>query len=224
MTLNARAGLALAGLTAFMCALLFGVAGTLRYWQASVFVLIFIGASVVSTVYLMMEDPALLARRMRGGPMFEKERTERIIMSFTSLGFMAMLVVPGLDHRFQWSAVPVFAVILGNVLVALGFSLIFLVYRENSFTGATIEVAAGQKVIATGPYAVVRHPMYAGGVLYTVGTPLALGSYWGFVPLAAMLPFLLWRLLDEERILTRDLPGYAEYRKRVRYRLVPFIW
>jgi protein-S-isoprenylcysteine O-methyltransferase Ste14 len=171
MTLNARAGLALAGLTAFMCALLFGVAGTLRYWQASVFVLIFIGASVVSTVYLMMEDPALLARRMRGGPMFEKERTERIIMSFTSLGFMAMLVVPGLDHRFQWSAVPVFAVILGNVLVALGFSLIFLVYRENSFTGATIEVAAGQKVIATGPYAVVRHPMYAGGVLYTVGTP-----------------------------------------------------
>jgi protein-S-isoprenylcysteine O-methyltransferase Ste14 len=224
MTLNARAGLALAGLTAFMCALLFGVAGTLRYWQASVFVLIFIGASVVSTVYLMMEDPALLARRMRGGPMFEKERTERIIMSFTSLGFMAMLVVPGLDHRFQWSAVPVFAVILGNVLVALGFSLIFLVYRENSFTGATIEVAAGQKVIATGPYAVVRHPMSAGGVLYTVGTPLALGSYWGFVPLAAMLPFLLWRLLDEERILTRDLPGYAEYRKRVRYRLVPFIW
>ena len=207
-----------------MCALLFGVAGTLRYWQASVYVLIFIGASVVSTVYLMMEDPALLARRMRGGPMFEKERTERIIMSFTSLGFMAMLVVPGLDHRFQWSAVPVFAVILGNVLVALGFSLIFLVYRENSFTAATIEVAAGQKVIATGPYAVVRHPMYAGGVLYTVGTPLALGSYWGFVPLAAMLPFLLWRLLDEERILTRDLPGYAEYRKRVRYRLVPFIW
>lgn len=223
MTLNARAGLALAGLTAFMCALLFGVAGTLRYWQASVYVLIFIGASVVSTVYLMMEDPALLARRIRGGPIFEKERTERIIMSFTSLGFMAMLVVPGLDHRFQWSAVPVFAVILGNVLVALGFSLIFLVYRENSFTAATIEVAAGQKV-ATGPYAVVRHPMYAGGVLYTVGTPLALGSYWGFVPLAAMLPFLLWRLLDEERILTRDLPGYAEYRKRVRYRLVPFIW
>ena len=223
MTLNARAGLALAGLTAFMCALLFGVAGTLRYWQASVYVLIFIGASVVSTVYLMMEDPALLARRIRGGPIFEKERTERIIMSFTSLGFMAMLVVPGLDHRFQWSAVPVFAVILGNVLVALGFSLIFLVYRENSFTAATIEVAAGQKV-ATRPYAVVRHPMYAGGVLYTVGTPLALGSYWGFVPLAAMLPFLLWRLLDEERILTRDLPGYAEYRKRVRYRLVPFIW
>ena len=224
MTLNARARLALVVVGGVMCALLFGTAGTTKYWQACIYVSIFLGASVLTTLYLMKNDPALLARRMRGGPMFEKEGTQRIIMIFASLGFIALLVVSALDHRFGWSDVPVWAVVLGDVLVAIGFYLIFLVYRENTFTAATIEVAAGQKVVATGPYAVVRHPMYASGSLYTLGTPLALGSYWGFLALAAMAPFLLWRLLDEERILTRDLPGYAEYRQRVRHRLVPMVW
>jgi protein-S-isoprenylcysteine O-methyltransferase Ste14 len=224
MTLNAHAWLALAIVVAVMCALLFAAAGTARYWQAWGYVSIFLGASVLTTLYLMKKDPALLARRMRGGPMFEKEGTQRIIMVFTSLGFIALLVVPALDHRFGWSDVPVWAVVLGDVLVAIGFYFIFLVYRENTFTAATVEVAAGQRVIATGPYAVVRHPMYASGSLYVLGTPLALGSYWGFLAFAAMTPFLLWRLLDEERILTRDLPGYAEYRQRARHRLVPMVW
>ena len=224
MTLNARAWLVLTIVVGAMCGLLFGAAGTTRYWQAWVYVSIFGGASVLTTLYLMKNDPALLARRMRGGPMFEKEHTQRIIMVFTSLGFIALLVVPGLDHRFGWSAAPMWAAVLGDVLVASGFVVIFLVYRENPFTAATVEVAAGQTVITTGPYAVVRHPMYAGGSLYMLGTPLALGSYWGFLALAAMIPFLLWRLLDEERMLTRDLPGYAAYCGRVRYRLVPLVW
>src|SRR5262249_20359725 len=155
--------------------LIFGTAGTMQYWQAWVYVSIFLGASVLTTLYLMEKDPPLLARRMRGGPTFERESTQRIIMVFTSLGFIALLVVPALDHRFGWSAVPVWCVVLGDVLVAIGFYLIFLVYRENTFTAATIEVAAGQKVISTGPYAVVRHPMYASGALYILGTPLALG-------------------------------------------------
>ena len=224
MTLNARAWLALALLASVMCALIFGAAGTVRFWQAWVYVSIFVGASVLTTLYLMKKDPALLARRMRGGPTFEREGTQRIIMVFTSVGFIALLVVPALDRRFGWSNVPVWAVVVGNVLVAVGFYFIFLVYRENTFTAATIEVAAGQKVITTGPYAVVRHPMYASGSLYVLGTPLALGSYWGFLAFAGMTPFLLWRLLDEERILTRDLPGYAEYRQLVRHRLVPMVW
>jgi Putative protein-S-isoprenylcysteine methyltransferase len=224
MTLNARAWVALAFLAGVLCALLFGTAGTLRYWQAWIYVAIFLGASVLTTLYLMKKDPALLARRMRGGPTFEKEGTQRIIMGFTSLGFIALLVVSALDHRFGWSTVPLWAVALGNVLVAIGFYFIFVVYRENTFTGATVEVETGQKVVDTGPYAVVRHPMYASGSLYVFGTPLALGSYWGFVAIAATMPFLLWRLLDEERILTRDLPGYADYRRRVRHRLVPMVW
>jgi len=224
MTLNARAWLALALLASVMCALIFGTAGTARFWQAWVYVSIFVGASVLTTLYLMKKDPALLARRMRGGPTFEREGTQRIIMVFTSVGFIALLVVPALDRRFGWSNVPVWAVVVGDVLVAVGFYFIFLVYRENTFTAATIEVAAGQRVITTGPYAVVRHPMYASGSLYVLGTPLALGSYWGFLAFAGMTPFLLWRLLDEERILTRDLPGYAEYRQLVRHRLVPMVW
>src|SRR5215467_12616128 len=157
---------------------------------------------------------------MRGGPMFEREGTQRIIMVFASLGFIALLVGPALDHRFGWSAVPIWGVVLGDVFVVVGFYFIFLVYRENTFTAATIEVVAGHQVITTGPYAVVRHPMYASGSLYMLGTPLALGSYWAFLALAGMLPFLFSRLLDDERILTRDLPGYAEYRRRVRHRLV----
>jgi protein-S-isoprenylcysteine O-methyltransferase Ste14 len=224
VSLNARAWLALVVVTLVMCALLFGSAGTIRYWQAWVYVAIFVVASVPTSVYLMKKDPALLARRMRGGPMFEKEGTQRIIMTFTSLGFIAILVVPGLDRRFGWSAVPSWAVVLGDLLVATGFLLIFVVYRENTFTAATIQVAPGQTVISTGPYAIVRHPMYASGALYMFGIPLALASYWGYLALAAMMPFLLWRLLDEEIILTRDLPGYADYRRRVRHRLVPFIW
>ena len=127
-------------------------------------------------------------------------------------------------HRFGWSTVPVALVVLGDLLVAIGFYFIFLVYRENPYTAATVEVAAGQTVVTTGPYAIVRHPMYASGALYMFGTPLALGSYWGFVALGAVAPFLLWRLVDEERILARDLRGYTEYQRRVRHRLLPGIW
>lgn len=112
----------------------------------------------------------------------------------------------------------------GDALVAIGFYLISLVYKENTFASATIEVAENQKVISTGPYAIVRHPMYASASLYLLGTPLALGSYWGFIPFAAMMPFLIWRLIDEERFLAGNLSGYTEYQKRVRYRLVPFVW
>ena len=223
-SLNARALLALAVLAVVMGLLLFGTAGTTQYWQAWIYLSVFFGASLLITLYLMRKDPALLQRRMRGGPTAEKEPTQRLIMLFTSLGFIGLLVVPALDHRCGWSAVPFAGVVVGDVLVAVGFSLIFLVYRENPFTAATIEVMAGQRVISTGPYAIVRHPMYASALLYLLGTPLALGSYWGLLAFAFMAPFLIWRLLDEERVLARDLPGYTEYQRRVRHRLLPLIW
>ena len=156
--------------------------------------------------------------------MAEKRPVQKFIMLCTSIGFIALLVVPAFDHRFGWSMVPLGGVVAGDVLVAIGFYLISLVYRENTFTSATIEVAENQTVISTGPYAIVRHPMYASASLYLFGTPLALGSYWGLVPIAAMMPFLIWRLFDEERFLARNLPGYTEYQKRVQYRLVPFVW
>jgi len=145
-------------------------------------------------------------------------------MTCTSIAFAALLVVPSLDHRFGWSAVPTGGVVTGDVLVAIGFGLIVLVYRENTFASATIELAEKQRVVSSGPYSIVRHPMYASASLYLLGTPLALASYWGFVPIGAMVPFLIWRLVDEERFLAKNLPGYADYQKRVRHRLVPFVW
>lgn len=222
--LKAKAWLALVVLSAVMGLLLFVPAGSVHYWQAWVYLSIFTGASVLTTLYLAKRDPALLERRMSAGPTAEKRPAQKVIMLFTSLGFIALLVVSALDHRFGWSPVPLAGVVIGGVLVAVGFYLIFLVYRANTYTSATIEVAKDQKVISTGPYAIVRHPMYASGLLYLLGTPLALGSYWGLVPLVAMVPFLIWRLRDEERFLAKNLSGYAEYQKRVRYRLVPFLW
>src|SRR5262249_2734022 len=185
---------------------------------------LFFGLSGIITHDLMRRDPALLERRMKGGPAAEKRPLQRFIMLGASIGFIGLLVVPALDFRFGWSRVPTGGVLIGYLVFVLGFGFIGRVYRENTFTSATIEVTEGQRVVSTGPYAVVRHPMYASGLLYVVGTPLALGSYWGLLAVAFMLPFLLWRLLDEERVLARELPGYTDSQRRVRYRLVPYMW
>ena len=224
MNLNARAWLSLAVLALVMGLLVFVPAGTIHYWQAWVYLSIFFGASVLTTLYLMRHDPALLERRMKGGPTAEKRPAQKLIMLATSVGFIALLVVPALDVRFNRSPASPGVVLLGDALVIAGFYFISVVYRENTFTSATIEVAKDQKVISTGPYAIVRHPMYASALLYLLGTPLALGSYRGLWVFAAVVPLLLWRLADEERLLSRDLPGYTEYRKRVRHRLVPHVW
>jgi protein-S-isoprenylcysteine O-methyltransferase Ste14 len=224
MTLKVRAWRSLAALAAAMGLLLFGSAGTLYYWQAWVYLLLFFGLSGAITLDLIRRDPALLERRMKGGPTAERRPLQRLIMLGASLGFVSLLVLPALDIRFRWSVVPLGGVVFGDALFVLGFGFIARVYRENTFTSATIEVTEGQRVIATGPYAFVRHPMYASALLYLLGTPLALGSYWGLLGLAFLVPFLLWRLLDEERLLARELPGYTDYQARVRYRLVPLLW
>jgi len=223
-SLAARSCFAIIVLAIVMAALLFVSAGTVRYWQGWAYLAVFTVSSVLVTIYLIKRDPALLERRMHGGPTAEKRPTQKIIMLGTSTAFIALLVVPAVDYRFGWSDVPLGVVIAGNVLVVIGFFLIYLVYRENTYTSATIEIAEGQKVISTGPYAIVRHPMYASALLYLVGTPLALGSYWGLMALAIMMPFLIWRLFDEERFLAANLPGYLEYQQKVRRHLVPFVW
>jgi len=222
--LRTKAWIGLAAVVIVMGLLLFVSAGTIRYWQGWAYLAIFTGASILITIYLIKHDPALLERRTRGGPTAEKRPAQRIIMLFTSIGFISLLVVPAFDFRFGWSAVPLSVVVLGDAMVAVGFYFIFLVYRENTFTSATIEIAENQQVISTGPYAIVRHPMYASALLYLLGTPLALGSYWGLVVFGAILPFLLWRIIDEERLLAKQLPGYTEYQERVHNRLLPFVW
>jgi protein-S-isoprenylcysteine O-methyltransferase Ste14 len=216
--------LRLGGLAVILGLLIFLSAGTTRYWQGWVYLGIFTAVSLLISLYLIKNDPALLKRRMSGGPGAEKRTTQKIIMFFASVGFIGLLVVPALDYRYGWSAVPLPVVIFGDILVVIGFYLIFLVYKENTYTSATIEVAENQKVISTGPYALVRHPMYASSTLYVLGTPLALGSYWGFLAFAFMMPFLIWRLFDEEKFLARNLPGYVEYQEKVRHRFVPYVW
>lgn len=202
-------------------AFLFLPAGTLNYWQAWMFMgAIFIPAFFV-IIYFMKNDPKLLERRMR---MKEKEATQKGIMALAAPLFLIGFLLPGFDYRFGWSDVPSELVIVSNLIVFLAYVSIFFVMKENSYASRIVEVEKDQKVISTGPYAVVRHPMYAAVIPLFLFIPLALGSYWSiicFVP----LPFIIIaRLLNEEEVLKRDLPGYKEYCKKVKYRLIPHIW
>jgi protein-S-isoprenylcysteine O-methyltransferase Ste14 len=207
-----------------MAVLLFFSAWTLDYWEAWTFLAVYSASSLAITFYLMKKDPNLLARRMRGGPTAEKEPTQKIIMFFASLGFIALLVFPALDHRFAWSHLQPYVALAGDVLVALGFLAVFFVFKENPFTSATIELAPDQRVISTGPYALVRHPMYAAALVMLLGIPVALGSWWGLLVILVMMPALIWRLFEEEKFLSRNLSGYVEYQNKVRYRLIPLVW
>ena len=220
--LKAFGGLAV--LFLIMASLLFVAAGTLHYWQGWLFLAIYFLASLAITLYLINNNRALLARRMSGGPFAEKEPAQRIIMALVSIGFVGLILLPAIDHRFGWSHLSIPAVLAGNALVLLGWLGIFFVFRENSFASATIESAEDQRVISTGLYAWVRHPMYATSLLMLLGIPVALGSWWGVLIVVAIVPALIWRLTDEERFLVRHLPDYSTYQRRVRYRLLPRVW
>jgi protein-S-isoprenylcysteine O-methyltransferase Ste14 len=203
---------------------LFLPAGSLRFWQAWVYLADFAGCTILITAYLMRNDRELLARRVRGGPTAETQKSQQIIQGLASLFFIALYIVPGLDYRFHWSHVAPVVSWVADAVVALGFYIVFLVFKENSYTSATIEVSGEQQVISSGPYAVVRHPMYAGAFLLLMATPLALGS-WVSIPLPIpVILVIIVRLLDEEKFLSTNLSGYEAYRQKVRYRLLPYVW
>jgi protein-S-isoprenylcysteine O-methyltransferase Ste14 len=219
-----QAFLGLGSLAAVVGGLVFGVAGTLHYSEAWVFLTTFFLCSLAVTLDLMKRDPKLLERRIKAGPVAEQRPRQRLIQALASAAFLAILAVPALDHRLGWSRVPLLVVVAGDSLVVVGFLVVFRVFRENSYASAVIEVGAEQRVIDTGPYAWVRHPMYAGALVLLGGVPLALGSLWGLLVLAPFTAVIAWRLLDEEAFLLRQLPGYAAYRAKTRYRLLPFVW
>ena len=208
----------------FLIALIFGSAGTWEYWQGWTFLAVFAASTLAFTIYLAIYDKALLERRLKAGPWHEQERSQRIIVSLVLVAFFAFIVLPVVDYRRSLSRVPGWVSIVGDAIIIFSFLSIFWVIKTNSWAASNIRVEAGQKVIDTGPYAYVRHPMYAAAVLLFVGMPLALGSWWSVALLVPFLPVLLWRLLDEERVLARDLPGYTAYMLRVKYRLVPLVW
>lgn len=208
----------------FVGALLFVPAGSLRYWQGWTYYSIFCLSILLLDVYLLRRDPALLARRMKMGEVGEQEARQRMIQKLSGLSCLLLLLIPGFDHRFHWSEVPTFLVVTANVLVMMGFLLVFFVFKENSYASSIIEVDQGQRVISTGPYRLVRHPLYAAALLLFLCTPLALGSYWALLVVPPLTALLVLRLLDEERVLSLQLLGYEAYCQQTRRRLLPFIW
>ena len=222
--LNRKAYSGLLRLTFTIALCIFLPAGTVHYWQGWVLLFVLFVSFLAITVYLMKNDPQLLERRIHAGPADERYRSQRIGQFFGMLAFIATFVVPGLDHRLGWSSVPAVAAVGGDVVVVLGLLIVFFVFKENSFTSATVEVMPEQQVVSTGPYSVVRHPMYIGALIMVLGVPLALGSWWGLATFVPMALVIIRRVRDEEEILVRDLVGYREYRSQVRYRLLPFVW
>lgn len=222
--LLARAFVGFVFLFLVIASVLFGFAGTLHDERAWVMLAMFFGCAGVITVWLWFRDKALLERRVKAGPGSEPDRIQNVVQGLAGLVFLATFAVPGLDRRFGWSHVPLAVSLAGNGMVAIGFLIVFLTFRENTFTAGTIEIAEGQYVIDSGPYAVVRHPMYAGALVMIAGIPLALGSWWGLIPAALLVPIIVWRLLREETYLAANLPGYDAYRGRVRHRLAPIFW
>jgi protein-S-isoprenylcysteine O-methyltransferase Ste14 len=203
---------------------IFGPAETLRYWQGWVYWAICSLCFGWMTLDVIRTDLGLLVRRMRGGASSEVRLPQKIIHGFLIFAFITLLVVSSLDWRRGWSQVSVPVVLAGDLAIVLGCYVIHRVFRANRFAAATVRVEKGQSVIDSGPYAVVRHPMYAGSLGYLFGTPLALGSAWGLLISLVILTSIIVRLLDEENVLIRELAGYADYRRRVRFRLVPGIW
>jgi len=202
-------------------ACLFWPAGTFDYWQAWAWLAALFLPMMVSLAYLVKRDPALLERRTRTN---ETRAAQKWIIAASTLYFLIVFLLPGFDKRYGWSNVPAWLALLADLGVVAGYGLYILVLRANSYASRVIEVEQGQRVISTGPYALVRHPMYLGMILLMISTPLALGSYWAFVPSLALIPLLAARAVNEEQLLLTDLPGYREYTQKTRYRLFPGIW
>lgn len=223
-SLSRRAFAATAKFLVALALLILVPTGSIRYWQGWLLWSNFALWYVAFTPYFLKHDPALLERRLQAGPAAERQPIQKRLQLVAGICVCALFVMSALDHRLGWSTVPISAELAGNVLVAAGFWFMFAVFRENSFASSIIEVSAGQKVIDTGPYAILRHPMYAGALLMFAGVPPALGSWWGLVVLLPIAAILAIRLLDEEKFLVRNLPGYAEYCVKVRHRLIPGVW
>lgn len=196
-------------------------AGTLNYWEAWLYLVVLFTPIFFVMQYLLKNDPALLERRMR---MREQAGEQGLIIKLSFVYFLVTFLLPGFDKRFGWSDVPVWLVLVADLIVLASYIVVILVFRENSYASRTVEVDEDQKVIDTGPYSVVRHPMYSGLTALYVISPLALGSYWALIPALLIVPIIVARIVSEEKILAEELPGYTEYQKKVKYRLLPGVW
>lgn len=203
---------------------LFALAGTFDFWQAWAFLVVFALSTWIPTIYLQRANPDAHQRRKHAGPGAETRTLQKVLIAGWYASLAAMVVVSALDHRFSWSSVPAAICVAGDVLVAVGLGVTSLVVIQNSFAASTVQVESDQKLVSTGLYGLVRHPMYTGNVLTIIGFPLALGSYWGLLPVIPGVVMLIVRIRDEEKLLVEELDGYREYALKARYRLVPYMW
>jgi protein-S-isoprenylcysteine O-methyltransferase Ste14 len=211
------------GFAAFLL-MVFWPAGTFDYWRGWAFIAVFAAATTIPSIYLAATNPAALKRRMQAGPAAEARPLQKIIITIAFLSVGAMIMVSALDFRFGWSSVPATVSVVGDALVAVGLLIAMITTIQNGYAAANIKVESAQTVVTAGLYSVVRHPMYFGNVVLMIGIPLALGSYWGLLLVVPGLAVLVTRILDEEKVLTQQLAGYADYAQRVHARLVPYVW
>jgi len=223
-SITKQAVIGLIALAVIMWLALFLPSNTFSYWQGWLYWAVFTASISVISAYFLKKDLTLIANRLKAGPMAEKEKSQKVTQAFLAVFFILLLLFPPLDFHFHWSNVPWLVVLVADVFVVLGLAVVFLVFRENSFTSAVIEVNTGQNIISTGPYRVVRHPMYAGALLMLFFTPLALDSFLGLLFFFPILLIIVFRIVEEEKFLTKNLSGYQEYTKKTHYRLIPFIW
>jgi protein-S-isoprenylcysteine O-methyltransferase Ste14 len=200
---------------------LFLPAGSFKFWNAWLFLGTFIISMLLILVYLSINNPDFAEKRMQGN---EKEKQQKLIMTFLVLSTLLTLAVSGFDYRFHWSSVPISLTILFTIIMICGFVMLFMVMLQSSYASHVIEIQEEQKLIDTGLYSVVRHPMYLAFSIIFIVTPLILGSYYAIIPALFILLMIAIRLTNEEQILQKGLKGYDAYMKKVRYRLIPFIW
>lgn len=203
---------------------LFGLAGTFDYWQVWVFLVVFALSTWIPSIYLLRRDPDAHERRKKAGPVAEARRVQKLLIGGWYASLAAMVLVSALDRRFGWSSVPTVVCLAGDILVIIGLGVTSMVVVQNSFAASTVRVEEDQKLASTGLYGIVRHPMYTGNVITILGFPLALGSYWGLLPVIPGVLMLILRIRDEEKLLIEQLEGYREYAQKSRYRLVPLMW
>jgi len=197
---------------------------SINYWQGWLYFSVFILSCLLITLYFIKKDLGLIQRRLKAGPTAETEKSQKIIQALSSIFFLGIFIVSGFDYRYVWSCVPGILSIIADICAGIGFLIVFFVFKENSYTSSIIEVGDEQKVISTGPYGKIRHPMYSGAFLMLLFTPFALGSIWGLIPVTGIIITIILRLLDEEKYLIKNLPGYEEYTKKVRFKLIPGVW
>ncbi len=224
VSLQIKAVIALVRFLIILGLFLFLSAWTLHYWQAWIYLIIYSIAGAILTSYFLKKDPRLIEGRLRAGPLTEKENSQKFIVAILCILGVSTLIISGFDNRYQWSNVPVLLTLVSDIFLIITFFIFFLVSKENSYASGIIEMNEDQKVISTGPYKIVRHPMYASAILMFMITPTALGSYWALIAAFLFCLMIVVRLLDEEAFLKKNFAGYLNYCGQTKYRLIPKIW